>query len=76
LNATELYDKNIKTNSSYVVPSQVRCIGTVKYAPINAHLPGSNYNKRDDLEAMLYVLKHLRTHKLPWTGYDLKSDEG
>ena len=76
MNATELYNKNIKTNSSYVVPSQVRCIGTVKYAPINAHLPGSNYNKRDDLEAMLYVLKHLRTHGLPWDGYDTKLDEG
>ena len=76
MNATELYDKNIKTNSSYEVPSQVRCIGTVNFAPINAQLPGNNYNKRDDLEAMLYVLKHLQTQKLPWIGYDYKSDEG
>ncbi len=75
MNETELYNKNIKKNSSYVVPSQVRCIGTVIYAPINAHLPGSNYNKRDDLEAMLYVLKYMRTHKLPWTGFDTKLDE-
>ena len=51
-------------------------IGTVIYAPISAHLPGFFYDKRDDLEALCYVLKHLRTNNLPWKNYNTTSDEG
>ena len=41
-------------------------MGTAIYAPITAHLPGSTYTKKDDLESMMYVLCYLVTGTLPW----------
>jgi hypothetical protein len=43
-----------------------KVVGTAIYAGINAHLPGSNYSKKDDLESMMYVLCYLGTGTLPW----------
>lgn len=43
-----------------------KVVGTAIYAGINAHLPGSNYYKRDDLESLMYVLCYLGTGTLPW----------
>ena len=41
-------------------------VGTAVYAGLNAHLPGSKYYKKDDLESMMYVLIYLATGSLPW----------
>jgi hypothetical protein len=41
-------------------------VGTAIYAAINAHLPGSNYYSKDDLESMMYVLCFLLNGTLPW----------
>lgn len=43
-----------------------KVVGTAVYAAINAHLPGSNYYKKDDLESLMYVLCYLATGSLPW----------
>ena len=43
-----------------------KVVGTAVYAGINAHLPGSNYYKKDDLESLMYVLCYLGTGSLPW----------
>lgn len=43
-----------------------KVVGTAIYAGINAHLPGSNYFKKDDIESMMYVLCYLATGTLPW----------
>lgn len=43
-----------------------KVVGTAVYAAINAHLPGSNYFKKDDLESLMYVLCYLGTGNLPW----------
>eukprot|EP00347_Sterkiella_histriomuscorum_P001694 403371036 len=43
-----------------------KVVGTAIYAGVNAHLPGSNYYKKDDVESMMYVLCYLATGTLPW----------
>ena len=43
-----------------------KVVGTAIYAAINAHLPGSNYYKKDDLESVMYVLCYLANGTLPW----------
>ncbi len=50
-----------------------RVVGTAIYAGLNAHLPGSNYYKKDDIESMMYVLVYLALGTLPWKG--LKTNE-
>jgi len=46
-----------------------KVVGTAVYAGINAHLPGSNYYKKDDLESLMYVLCYLGTGNLPWKNF-------
>jgi len=43
-----------------------KVVGTAIYAGINAHITGSQYYKKDDLESMMYVLCYLGTGMLPW----------
>ncbi|CDW84408.1 protein kinase domain containing protein [Stylonychia lemnae] len=43
-----------------------KVVGTAIYAGINAHLPGQNYFKKDDIESMMYVLCYLLSGTLPW----------
>jgi casein kinase I family protein HRR25 len=46
-----------------------KVVGTAVYAAINAHMPSSNYYKKDDLESMMYVLCYLATGNLPWKNF-------
>ena len=43
-----------------------KVVGTAVYAATNAHLPGGSYNKKDDLESLMYVLCYLAIGSLPW----------
>jgi serine/threonine protein kinase len=75
-NATELRKWRISQNSSEEAPPGESVVGTVIYAPIQAHLPGFYYDKRDDLEGLCYVIKHIRTNDLPWKHLNTTTDDG
>lgn len=46
-----------------------KVVGTAVYAAISAHMPASNYFKKDDLESLMYVLCYLATGSLPWKNF-------
>jgi|LauGreDrversion4_2_1035121.scaffolds.fasta_scaffold182079_3 tau tubulin kinase len=75
-NATELRKWRISQNLSEEAPPGESVVGTVIYAPIQAHLPGFYYDKRDDLEGLCYVIKHMRTNDLPWKNLNTTTDDG
>lgn len=41
-------------------------VGTAVYAAVSAHLHSQNYQKKDDIESLMYVLCYLGTGSLPW----------
>lgn len=43
-----------------------KVVGTAIYAALSAHMPGQQYDKKDDLESMMYVLAYLHLGTLPW----------
>jgi hypothetical protein len=51
-------------------------VGNIINAPVAAHEIGFFYDKRDDLEALFYVLKTMRTRNLPWKNFNATTDEG
>ncbi|CAD8192353.1 unnamed protein product [Paramecium pentaurelia] len=47
-------------------------VGTARYTSINSHL-GAEQSRRDDLEAMCYVLLYLYNGQLPWQNFSCQT---
>ena len=62
------------TLSHYRMVKKKNLTGTARYASINA-LNGLTQSRRDDLEAVGYVLMYFLRGKLPWQGLRVKNKE-
>lgn len=47
-------------------------VGTARYTSINSH-NGSEQSRRDDLEAICYVLLYLYLGQLPWQNFSCQT---
>ena len=66
--------RSSKTLEHYPMIKHKNLTGTARYASINA-LNGLSQSRRDDLEAVGYVLLYFLRGKLPWQGIRLKKKE-
>ena len=66
--------RSSRTLEHYPVFKSKNLVGTARYASINA-LNGLTQSRRDDLEAIGYVLMYFLRGKLPWQGIPVKNKE-
>ena len=66
--------RSSKTLKHYPMIKKKNLTGTARYASINA-LNGLTQSRRDDLEAVGYVLMYFLRGKLPWQGIHVKRKE-
>ena len=66
--------RSSKTLKHYPVIKSKNLTGTARYASINA-LNGLTQSRRDDLEAIGYVLMYFLRGRLPWQGIPVKTKE-
>ena len=66
--------RSSKTLKHYPIIKSKNLTGTARYASINA-LNGLSQSRRDDLEAVGYVLMYFLRGKLPWQGIPVKNRE-
>ena len=64
----------MKTKEHYPMEDRKKLVGTARYASINA-LKGLDQSRRDDLEAVGYVLMYFLKGNLPWQGLVLKTKQ-
>ena len=60
------------TDKHYEYRDNSRFVGTPRYASLNTHL-GIRQSRRDDLEAISYVLVYFLLGELPWQGIKAKT---
>lgn len=66
--------RSSKTLVQYPLINKKKLTGTARYASVNA-LKGYEQSRRDDLEAVAYVLLYLVRASLPWQGLFVKNKE-
>ena len=66
--------RSSRTLKHYPMAQKKKLTGTARYASINA-LKGYEQSRRDDLEAVGYVLIYFLLGKLPWQGLPVKTNE-
>jgi serine/threonine protein kinase len=66
--------RSSRTLQHYQIVKSKNLTGTARYASINA-LNGLTQSRRDDLEAVGYVLMYFLRGKLPWQGIPVKNKE-
>ena len=66
--------RSIRTGLHYPCVNRKKLTGTARYASINA-LKGFEHSRRDDLEAVGYVLMYFLRGSLPWQGLPVKNKE-
>ena len=66
--------RNSRTGLHISYRDRITLVGTPRYSSINTHL-GIEQSRRDDIEALAYLLIYFMRGDLPWQnieGYDLK----